>query len=117
MLVEYLQFKGFNVCEASHGAAALALADTIRPQVILMDLAMVQLDGFETTRRLREHAGTKDAIIVAVTARAFATDRDAAHRAGCDGFISKPYDLATLADVVDRILRQGRSACNAALTP
>jgi CheY-like chemotaxis protein len=116
MLVEYLQFKGFNVREASGGAAALALAATIRPRVILMDLAMVELDGFETTRRLRENASTRDTIIVAVTARAFAADRNDARRAGCDDFISKPFDLATLADYVDRILRQGRSACHTALT-
>jgi two-component system cell cycle response regulator DivK len=116
MLVEYLQFKGFNVREASDGATALDLAAAIRPRVILMDLAMVELDGFETTRRLRENARTKDAIIVAVTARAFAADRNEAHRAGCDGFISKPFDLATLADYVDRILRQGRCACDTAFT-
>jgi CheY-like chemotaxis protein len=106
MLVEYLQFKGFTVCEASTGAAALALAATLRPRLILMDLAMRDLDGFEATRLLRADESTKDAIIVAVTASAFATDRNEAHRAGCDAFISKPFDLATLADYIDRILRQ-----------
>ncbi len=109
MLVEYLQFKGFTVREASTGAAALALAATLRPRLILMDLAMRDLDGFEVTRRLRAEPSTNDAIIVAVTARAFATDRDEAHRAGCDAFISKPFDLATLADYIDRILQQRRS--------
>jgi CheY-like chemotaxis protein len=54
---------------------------------------------------LQANASTKDAIIVAVTAHAFANDRNKAHRAGCNGFILKPYDLATLADYIDRMLR------------
>jgi DNA-binding response OmpR family regulator len=61
--------------------------------------------------RLRANVSTKDAIIVAVTARAFATDRQAAHRAGCDAFISKPFDLTTLADYVDRLLVGGARSC------
>jgi CheY-like chemotaxis protein len=104
MLVVYLQFMGFNVREASNGEAALALAPTFRPRLILMDLTMPSLDGLETTRRLRANESTKNAIIVAVTGRVFTTDRNEAHRAGCDGFLSKPYDLTTLADYIDRTL-------------
>jgi two-component system cell cycle response regulator DivK len=104
MLVEYLQFRGFNVHEAANGAAALALASTLRPRLILLDLAMGGLDGFETARRLRAHVSTANAIIVAVTARVFATDRNEALRAGCDDFIAKPFDLTALADYLDRVL-------------
>jgi CheY-like chemotaxis protein len=111
MLVEYLEFKGFNVHEAANGAAAILLASTLQPRVILLDLAMRDLDGFETTRRLRANVSTKDAIIVAVTARVFATDGDEAHRAGCDAFIPKPYDLTTLADYIDRLLVGGARSC------
>ena len=112
MLVAHLQFKGFNVHQASNGAAAIALASTLRPRVILMDdLPMGDLDGLETTRRLRANASTKHAIIVAVMRRALVTDRNAAHRAGCDGFISKPFDLTTLAEYIDRIVgKVGRPA-------
>jgi CheY-like chemotaxis protein len=70
-----------------------------------MDLVMAELDGLETTRLLRAHAGTKDAIIVAVTARVFVADRVAAHRAGCDAFLSKPLDLTLLLEYLDGLLR------------
>jgi CheY-like chemotaxis protein len=58
MLVQYLQFNGFNVHEASNGAAALAVASTLRPRVILMDLEMGGLDGLETTCRMRANVST-----------------------------------------------------------
>jgi CheY-like chemotaxis protein len=105
MLIEYLQFKGFIVHESSNGATALTMADALRPRVILMDLVLPALDGLETTRRLRANENTRDAVIIAVTARALATDREAAHRAGCDFFILKPYDLPTLAHFVDGLMR------------
>lgn len=111
MLVEYPKFRGFNVHAAATGAAAIVLASTLQPRVILLDLAMRDLDGFETTRCLRTNVSTKDAIIVAVTARVFATDRNEAHRAGCDAFIPKPFDLTTLADYIDRLLVGGARSC------
>jgi two-component system, cell cycle response regulator DivK len=103
-LAEYLVCKGFTVHAAPNGVTALDLADVLRPRVILMDLAMGGLDGLETTRRLKANARTRDATIVAVTGRAFATDRDAAHRAGCDFFIPKPYDVTALVKFVDGLL-------------
>jgi CheY-like chemotaxis protein len=75
MLVEYLQRKGFTVQAAPNGVTALALADALRPRVILMDLAMAERDGLETTRRLRVNANIRDTAIVAVTAHSLATDR------------------------------------------
>ena len=104
MLVEYLEFKGLTVHAAPDGATALALADALRPRVILMDLAMPTLDGLETTRRLRANPNTSAATIVMVTAHVFATDRRAAYRAGCNFFIPKPYDLTTLAKLVDGLM-------------
>jgi two-component system cell cycle response regulator DivK len=96
MLVEYLQVKGFTVHESPDGATALDLADALRP-LILVDLAPPELGGLETTRRLRADANIRDdATIIVVTARALATDREAAHRAGCNFFVLKPYDLHTL---------------------
>jgi two-component system, cell cycle response regulator DivK len=108
MLAAYLQIKGFTVRETSNGASAIGLACALRPRLILIDLAMTDLDGLETTRRLRANPSTKNAIIVAVTARVVATDRNEAHRAGCDDFIPKPFDVTTLADYVERALRLGR---------
>src|ERR1700681_791838 len=100
MLVEYLQAEGFTVHAAPTGEAALALADTLRPRMILIDLSMPNLDGLETTRRLRANPNTREATIVMVTARAFIGDRTAAHHAGCDFFIPKLYDLPTVATLV-----------------
>jgi two-component system OmpR family response regulator len=118
MLVQYLQFNGFNVHEAASGAAALAVASTLRPRVILMDLEMAGLDGLETTRRIRANVSTKPAIIVAVTGRVFADDRNEAHRAGFDDFISKPFDITTLPEYLDRLLgTAGRDAAPHTPTP
>src|ERR1700674_3687149 len=86
MLVAYLQLRGFTVHAAPDGEMALALADANRPRVILMNLSMPSLDGLETTRRLRANASIRDTKIVALTARALATDREAAHCAGCNFF-------------------------------
>jgi CheY-like chemotaxis protein len=70
-----------------------------------MDLLLPEIDGLETTRRLRANENTRDAAIIAVTAWALATDREAAHRASCNFFILKPYDLPTLANCVDGLMR------------
>jgi CheY-like chemotaxis protein len=104
MLVAYLQVQGFTVHAAPNGGTALPMADALRPRVILMDLAMAGLNGLETTRRLRANTDLREATIIAVTGYAMATDREAAHRAGCDFFIPKPYDLTTLAHFVDGLL-------------
>ena len=121
MLVEYLQAKGFTVYAARHGVTALRRAAALRPRVILMDLSMPTLDGLETTRRLRADANLGYCTIIAVTTRAFGADREAAYRAGCDFFIAKPYDLATLSTFVDGLMSAGRLPLNVApqvaLTP
>ena len=105
MLVEYLQAKGLTVHAAPDGPAALALADALRPRVILMDQAMPNIDGLETTRRLRANPSTHDATILMVTARVFPADREAAYRAGCNFFVPKPYDAPMLAEFIEGLVR------------
>jgi CheY-like chemotaxis protein len=105
MLVEYLHIRGFTVHAAPNGTTTFPLALSLLPRVIVMDLAMPEVDGLETTRRLRANASLRDTTIIAVTARALATDRDAAYRAGCNFFFQKPLDLTTLANLVDSLLR------------
>jgi CheY-like chemotaxis protein len=108
MLAKYLTFRGFQVAEARHGAEAIALAHRLQPHVILMDLSMPVLDGWEATRQLKTHPLTKHIIIIAVTAHAFPREQDSARVAGCDSIVTVPFDLAELANELHRIIsREG----------
>ena len=100
MLAEYLQFRGFDISVAANGEEALSAARRVRPEIILMDLSMPGIDGWEATRQLKADPLTRQAVIIAVSAHAFAPEREAAHRAGCDAFILKPYDLTILANAL-----------------
>ena len=104
MVAEYLAFRGFTVIQASTGAEAIELARKHRPRLILMDLGMPGLDGWETTRQLKADARTKGSVIIALTAHALASQHATAISAGCDEVIAKPFDLATLAARVDTIV-------------
>jgi two-component system cell cycle response regulator DivK len=110
MVAEYLQFRGFETHEAASGAEAIEKAVAVRPHVILMDLAMANVDGWEATRRIKNDPRTRDIIVIAVTAHALAPDEEAARKAGCDGYIAKPYDLTWLGDLIARTLRHGVNA-------
>jgi len=109
MLVEYLRFRGFDAHGAGDGAEAVARARVLLPDVILMDLAMPNVDGWEATRRIKADPRTRGVTIIAVTAHAFAPDEVSARQAGCDGYIAKPYDLTRLADALSRS-RSNRSS-------
>ena len=104
MVAEYLAFRGFSVLEAATGAEAIALARKHRPRLILMDLGMPGLDGWETTRQLKADRRTRSCVIVALTAHALTSQRVSALSAGCDEVISKPFDLSELGETVDRIV-------------
>jgi two-component system cell cycle response regulator DivK len=107
MVAEYLAFRGFTVLQAATGAEAIELARRHRPRLILMDLGMPGLDGWEATRQLKADARTSDCVIIALTAHALKAEHVTALRAGCDDVLAKPFDLATLADKVDRIVNTG----------
>jgi CheY-like chemotaxis protein len=104
MVAEYLVFRGFSVLQASTGAEAIGMARKHRPRLILMDLGMPGLDGWETTRQLKADGRTKGCVIIALTAHALASQHATAISGGCDDVIAKPFDLATLAEVVDRVV-------------
>ena len=109
MVAEYLAFRGFSVLQASTGAEALALARKHRPRLILMDLGMPGLDGWETTRRLKADERTRDIIIIALTAHALASQHAGAISAGCDDVIAKPFELTELGDTVERVINRHAS--------
>ncbi len=113
MLVEYLAFRGFEVAEARNGAEALDVARRVQPNIILMDLSMPGVDGWEATRRLKADPLTESAVIVAVTAHAFPRERETARAAGCDVVIVKPFDLTNLADTLEAVTAHGLAAFGA----
>lgn len=100
-----LEQKGYRVIEAADGHEALAVAARERPSVILMDLAMPLLDGFDAIRSIRENAELDGARIIAITAYDMATARDKAALAGCDHYLSKPIDFNRLSVLLEKLLR------------
>lgn len=90
MYSEYLAFSGYRVAEAANGAEALEQAVRIRPSIILMDLSMPVMDGWEATRRLKADPRTRQIPVVALTGHALSGTSDEARAAGCDDFIAKP---------------------------
>jgi CheY-like chemotaxis protein len=90
MYAEYLQFSGFRVAEAKNGNEAVEQAFALKPDLILMDLSLPGIDGWEATRRLKADDATKHIPIVALTGHALAGASEGAKRAGCDSFVTKP---------------------------
>jgi len=108
MLAQYLTFRGFFVVEAANGETAIDLVHKRRPAVILMDLQMPGIGGWDATRQIKANPATKDIIVIAVTARALAPEEGIARQAGCDAFIAKPFDITALGDAVGEVLVRGR---------
>jgi CheY-like chemotaxis protein len=90
MYAEYLQFSGFRVAEARNGNEAVAQAFALKPDLILMDLSLPGMDGWEATRLLKADDRTKHIPVVALTGHALAGASEGAKRAGCDAFVTKP---------------------------
>ena len=90
MYAEYLQFSGFRVAEARNGNEAVDQAFALKPDLILMDLSLPGMDGWEATRRLKADASTRHIPIVALTGHALAGASEGAKKAGCDSFVTKP---------------------------
>ena len=96
MLSRRLERKGYQVVMALDGEQAIAMAQSENPALILMDMSLPVLDGWEATRRLKASAVTKAIPIIALTAHAMASDEQKAREAGCDDFDTKPIDFARL---------------------
>lgn len=90
MYTAYLQFSGYRVAEATNGLEAIEQARALLPDIILMDLALPKMDGWEATRRLKADDRTRHIPIVALTGHALAGHADGAREAGCDAFVTKP---------------------------
>lgn len=112
MLSRRLLRKGFDVYSASDGPAGIAAARAENPDLILMDvgLGLGQMDGWETTRRIKADAATTSIPIIALTAHAMATDRLKSVEVGCADFDTKPVDFNRLLGKIDAILQEAAHA-------
>lgn len=90
IFAEYLEFRGFRVATAADGLEALDKAFELMPDIILMDLSLPGLDGWEATKRLKGDDRTRNIPIIALTAHALASAHDKAKAAGCDSVVTKP---------------------------
>jgi CheY-like chemotaxis protein len=106
MYAAYLQFSGFEVAEASNGVEAVEKATSLLPDLVLMDLALPRMDGWEATRRLKGDARTRHIPIVALTGHALAGHAHGAREAGCDAFVTKPCLPDALVAEIRRLLDQ-----------
>jgi len=109
MYAAYLQFSGYRVAEATDGVEAIEKALDLMPDIILMDLALPKMDGWEATRRLKLDERTRHIPIVALTGHALAGHAEGARQAGCDAFVTKPCLPDALVAEIQRMLasRQG----------
>jgi glycine C-acetyltransferase len=104
MLTRRLERRGFSVCGAADGPSGVAMAASEVPDLILMDVALGAMDGWEATRRIKANAKTANIPIIALTAHALATDRDKSVEVGCSDFDTKPVDLLRLLGKIEKCL-------------
>jgi CheY-like chemotaxis protein len=104
-----LESLGYRVVEAASGEEAVELAQAETPDLIIMDLSMPNLDGFEAIHRIRRLLGLRDVPVIAFSAHTAQEVRDDALAAGCREFLPKPVDLEVLKAAVERSLRCGAS--------
>jgi len=106
IVVKVLSACGYETIEATDGNAAVSLARSEHPDLVIMDLAMPGVDGWEASRRLKADAQTADIPIIALTAHAMRGDEERAREAGCDGYLPKPCRPETLRETVRRFLHE-----------
>jgi CheY-like chemotaxis protein len=104
MLSRRLQKKGYEVVIAVDGEQGVAMAQAEAPAVILMDMSLPGLDGWEATRRIKAGPATRAIPVIALTAHAMAGDREKALEAGCDDFDTKPIDFGRLVGKIEALL-------------
>jgi CheY-like chemotaxis protein len=90
MYIKFLRFHGFRVIEASDGQSALNIAGDALPDLVVLDLGLPGLDGWEIARRLKTDSWTKGIPVIALTGHVFADSQQRARAAGCDAFLTKP---------------------------
>lgn len=105
MLSRRLERKGFDVVFALDGQAAVEMADSEHPDLILMDMSLPVMDGWEATRRIKAIDKLQDIPIIALTAHAMSGDREKALQAGCEEYDTKPIDFPRLIEKINVLLK------------
>jgi CheY-like chemotaxis protein len=104
MLSRRLQRRGYSVVNAEDGEKGLLLARSEAPDLILMDISLPAMDGWEVTRLLKANQSTRHIPIIALTAHAMVSDREKAIVAGCDDYDTKPVDFGRLSEKIENLL-------------
>jgi two-component system, cell cycle response regulator DivK len=104
MLSRRLGRNGFEIVIAVDGGQGVSLATREQPDLILMDMSLPVMDGWEATRRIKSDAATRSIPVIALTAHALVEDREKALAAGCDDFDTKPVELPRLLEKIKRLL-------------
>jgi CheY-like chemotaxis protein len=111
MLSRRLERRGYQVVIAVDGQQGVDMARSEKPDLVLMDMSLPVLDGWEATRRLKADADTRSVPIIALTAHAMAGDREKAMEAGCDDYDTKPIELPRLLGKIEELLgKAGKGA-------
>jgi two-component system cell cycle response regulator DivK len=105
MIARYLEFYDYMVMTAEDGRTALEMAQTTNPDLILMDISLPVLDGWEVTKRLKSAPDTANIPIIALTAHAMVTDRQQSFEAGCNDYETKPIDFQRLLGKIHSLLQ------------
>ena len=105
MVVKVLKFNGYEVIEAVDGEEGIEKAKTEAPALILLDIYLPKMDGYEVAKRLKGDTDLRDIPVIALTAHAMKGNREQALAAGCDGYISKPIDIRELPKQIEQFLR------------
>lgn len=106
MLSRRLLRKGYRILIAENGESGVALATSEHPDLVLMDMSLPVLDGWEATRRIKSDPATRRIPVIALTAHAMEDDRQKAMESGCDDYDTKPVELPRLIDKIERLLER-----------
>ena len=104
MMVRRLQRRGYAMVSAVDGQQGVDMARSERPDLILMDMSLPVLDGWEATRRIKNDPSTRTIPVIGLTAHAMVGDRDQAINAGCDEYATKPVEFEKLVELMGRLL-------------
>ena len=104
---DLMESVGYDLIEAGDGAEGVAMATEHKPDLILMDIQLPVLDGYEASRRIKAQPDLKHIPIIAVTSYALSGDEDKTRAAGCDGYVAKPFSPRELLTKINEFLRDG----------